>query len=193
MFWWLNQIGSCFNYIRIRDGTGIYYSKRMFDFVLPAFLAIMTTIVHFYLVDKPVLFGENGILSGFRGLFELLAPFFLAALAAVATFGSNKLDSPLRGRGAILRVQSDVVNEDKYIQLNRRQFICYLFGYLSMMSLVLLIVIVLGDGFSSIKNMMDIPYSARVVGIFLGYGFMWYVLSVTTVGIYFLTDRLHAE
>ncbi len=193
MFWWMNQLGSCFNYIRIRDGEHLYYSKRVFDFIIPAVLAFITTVVHFGAAGMPSLFGEGGVLSGFRGLFELLAPFFLAALAAVATFGSPKLESSLRGNPAVLTVNTEYAGHSEDIQLTRRQFICYLFGYLCSTSLVILVLIILGDGFAGWIATLPSILLLQVPATFVCYFLLWHVLSITMLGIYFLTDRIHAD
>jgi hypothetical protein len=191
MLWWARQIGACFNYIRIRDGTSFFYSKRTFDFILPIVAAILTTAFHYLVACCPVLFGSSGILSAFSGLFVLLAPFFLAALAAVATFNAQHLDEPLRGHGAFLRIrQADYSVIDK--EITRRQFICYLFGYLCMVSLLALVLTLLGNGFTPKIDFSTLPRSVSVVGVFLAYFLLWHVLFVTALAIYFLTDRLHA-
>jgi hypothetical protein len=193
MPWWLRQIGACFNYIRIRDGDNLYYSKRVFDFILPAVFAIGSVLVHFFVGAKPIAFGENGILSGFRDLLELLAPFFLASLAAVATFGSDKLSLPLRGNPAVMAVRTEYGGQVKDITLSRRQFMCYLFGYLCSISMFVLICTIIGDSIAKSSLIVCMWPAIAWIAVVISYFVLWHILFVTLLSIYFLSDRLHAE
>jgi hypothetical protein len=80
--------------------------------------------------------------------------------------------------------------------LNRRQFICCLFGYLSAMSLVVFVVVlILGfseEGLASVGDRLLGCFAIYGKGIVL-YGFMlaiWQIIITTMLGIYFISDRL---
>src|SRR5437660_212449 len=95
--------------------------KPRFDWGWPLFLTALTMALFWFLPVKPEVLGDEGFLKGVRELIALFAAFFVVALAAVATFSRESLDLPMEGTTPTLDGRD----------LNRRQFVCYLFGYLS--------------------------------------------------------------
>jgi Trk-type K+ transport system membrane component len=83
----------------------------------------------------PTTLGEAGFLKGVRDLIALFAAFFVVALAAVATFSRESLDLPMEGTTPTLDGK----------ELSRRQFVCYLFGYLAVLSFALFLAAVLAQ------------------------------------------------
>src|SRR5262245_55265531 len=76
----------------------IYHDiKTRFDLVWPLVLTSITMLVFWSLPIMPRVLGEEGILRSLRDLIGLLAAFFVAALAAVATFAREGLDKPMEG------------------------------------------------------------------------------------------------
>lgn len=186
MFPVIRQLFIPLSYLRIKNNA-----KRVVDFYIPAMLSvILTTSIALLPFHVPV-FGDHGLVTLITNLLQILAGFYIAALAAVATFQSPVLDEPLDGEPAILDVKRRGSNQE--IPLTRRSFISYLFGYLSLMS----IVIYLFGGLSSIFA-HDIPVSSSFGMICLRYLFILIftamtanLITVTLLGLYYLTDRIH--
>ncbi|MEE9339777.1 MAG: hypothetical protein V3U87_17030 [Methylococcaceae bacterium] len=129
----MKQLLSPLNHLRIQHSQ-----KYLFDYFIPLVIALIALIVLIGLMALPVsinIFGHNGLISVITGLIQILVGFYIAALAAVATFQKEGLDSFLAGEGATLVVQRRGI--EKSIQLTRRKFVCYLFGYLAFVGIAL--------------------------------------------------------
>lgn len=195
--WWLRQLLAPLTYLRIRLGPGVIYeSKRFYDYVLPLVLGALTTVGYFSLDPQPALLGDHGLLFSISGLLQLLVAFFIAALAAVATFPRESMELPMRGSPALLSVWSN--EQQRYVDKNltRRQFVCYLFGYLSFVSLVLFLAIIIAAAVW--KNLTEVipPEAAYWVKVLLSGCFwatLWNVVIQTILGLYFLADRMQHE
>src|ERR1700730_4384543 len=109
--------------------------KWHFDFKWPIVMAILTMALFSILPLRPPIFGESGIMKGIREMISLFAAFFVVALAAEATFARPSLDKPMQGTTPTLNGAG----------LTRRQFVCYLFGYLAFISFGLFIAAILGQ------------------------------------------------
>jgi len=111
-------------YLRIRHDV-----KPTFDFWWPLVFTAATTGVFWWLPVKPAILGDAGFLKGIRELISLFAAFFVIALAAVSTFDRTGMDRLMPGTPPRLGERD----------LTQRQFVCYLFGYLAILSFVLFI------------------------------------------------------
>ncbi len=195
MIWAIKQLFSPMRYLRIRHGENIMESKAVYDWVLPFILSCSTVFLFAYFATTVHIFGENGLVGSFRTLLELLIPFFIAALAAVATFEREGLDKPLKGYPVILYMQKIGGNWDLE-ELTRRQFICYLFGYLSFLSIILFIFIIFSSALEPfiIKSIIaNLPFNVLVLKWGVAFLFIfpiWQLITTTLLGIYFLTERL---
>ncbi len=159
--------------------------KRWIDFYIPIILAIIATIA---ICSSPVpikLIGKDGLIGLVNGLLQMLIGFFVASLAAVATFQRKGLDEDMVGDAPTLDGKN----------VKRRQFICYMFGYLAFMSLLLYfgsgifelsmgsLKLVIGDIFPTVKVGLIFLYMSLFINIIL----------TTLLSLYYLTDRLVRE
>src|SRR5262245_46233248 len=93
------------NYLRIRHGEGLFQSKRLYDFVLPSTLAFATCAI-FYWLDIPLsVFSHDELVKRITDILVLMIVFYMAALAAVATFEREGIDKRLKGEDAFLAVR----------------------------------------------------------------------------------------
>lgn len=160
--------------------------KPRFDWGWPVLLTAVTMLVFWLLPKKPELLGEAGILKGVRDLIGLFAAFFVAALAAVATFGRPSLDDPMEGTTPTLDGRD----------LSRRQFVCYLFGYLAILAFALFLSIVFAQIIApSLRTLLssDVMWWLKAItGTIFVFAF-WNMIVTTLLGIYFLVERVHLE
>lgn len=195
--WWLCQLLSPLTYLRIRLGPGVLYeSKRFYDYVLPIVLGFLTSAGYFSLQPPPALLGDHGLLNTIGGLLQLLVAFFIAALAAVATFPRDTMDLPMRGSAAYLARWNNERQMMVDKNLTRRQYVCHLFGYLSFVSLFLFLdIIIAGAVWPHLA--MTLPLGAmRWTKVVLTTAFwiiLWNVIIQTVLGLYFLADRMQHE
>lgn len=173
-------------YLRIRHS-----SKWMLDWLYPALFSALSTAFLW-------LFGGPGVISGQAGLLDriilvcsVLPGFYIAALAAIATFNRPDIDNVMPAPAPRLSV--DIGGRDNVIDLTRRRFLAYLFAFLCWESLALLILCVFA-GISASRIMLYLGSFAIVSKytflFFLSLVF-WQLVFATCLGLYYLGDRLN--
>jgi hypothetical protein len=200
MWWAVKQLSIPINYLRIRNGDGWFHSKRTYDFVLPCLLALAACAYFWWLSISFAVFDHPVLIKRISDLLALMIVFYMAALAAVATFDRDGIDNELEGEPAILSVR-DPNNADRLIDktLSYRQFISYLFGYLSFLSLMLYVfVIACEDGWKKLE--IHFQPDATIYHVlttyidpllsFLLFAAMSQLVITSLLGIYFLTERI---
>ena len=130
-------------------------------------------------------FDERSIISDIVGLLGVLVGFYIAALAAVASFKSDFLDVPLKGRPTTLKHRRGSNTEREV--LNRRRFISVVFGYCASMAIVLYIFGVC----LQYARMGDAFFGTVAIAIF--YWGLSSLFVVTLLGLHYLVDRMHRE
>lgn len=124
-------------------------------------------------------------------LLMILPGFYIAALAAIATFSSPTMDQGLDGGEARLKRREHGADIER--KLTRRRFLCLLFGYLSFLSLVLALLSGLPSSLDPARFFQDAEWRnlCRIVctGV---YGlFFMQLISLTLLGLFYLADRIH--
>lgn len=193
MIWACQQLLTPMRYLRIRQGISLFQSKTVYDWVLPIIISIPATYVGYKYSDG--IFSEKGVIGGFQKLLEILVPFYIAALAAVATFARDGLDDPMKGHPATLSIRHAHGDWIEHI-LTRRQFICYLFGYLAFVSLILFVGILFLNLVSQKSGVVvaeifgkHIQY-VKIAVIYLFMLPIWQMIVTTLLGVYFMSERL---
>jgi hypothetical protein len=116
MFWAIKQLSVPLNYLRIRNGEGLLHSKATYDFVLPCSLALISCIYFWWLDISFAVFDHPVLVQRVSDLLTLMIVFYMAALAAVATFDRDGIDEKLEGDPAILIVRNpDITSLTKKI------------------------------------------------------------------------------
>lgn len=166
------------NYMGIKHAE-----KRWFDIYLPLCLAVLICIIIFNLPKPIALIGKDSLISLVNGILQILSGFYIASMAAVATFQKEGMDKYMDG----------IPPKLKGVPLTRRNFLTYLFGYLAFMSILMYFVggfIQLSassisfwcTGFhSSIKAILVTVYLFVICNI----------LTTTVLGMHFLIDKIH--
>ncbi len=192
--WMLRQLAQCFAYLRIRLGRGIYESKVLIDLVVPVALGTALTLVHYYGLGRPDFFGTDQFAAKFSKLFELLAAFFIAALAAVATLERKSLDEPLRGAQATLRSWSNEQQEMVDVVLTRRMYVSYLFGYLATVALLLTLAMPFAEAYAnSCRTCLGCTHELLWwIGRFTFFTVLANVVLTSLYGVYFLSTRIQS-
>jgi hypothetical protein len=139
-------------------------------------------------------FGNLGVVNETNGLIPILAGFFVASLAAVATFDRPGLDEVMGGIAPRLANSQSGTPE----RLTRRRFLCILFGYLAGASVALYMF----GGFAMIAagelhQVTTIPDEARVIArATFSAAYLGVLANITLtafVGLYFLIERIHQD
>ncbi|NEW92995.1 hypothetical protein [Rhodopseudomonas sp. BR0M22] len=127
-------------------------------------------------------------ISSFLGV---LTGFYIAALAAVATFGKAEMDDPMPGEPGV-RLEHRVNTEIYMEKLSRRRFLSFLFGYMALVTLALYVlgyVYMVLDKYALSGTSLHVPV---FVAFWIVYSFsLANVLANTLLGLFYLTDRIH--
>ena len=183
----LKQLFTPLAYLRIKHTV-----KPWFDWIAPLLVSVVGISVLYSLPKSIDIFGNNGLIFIITDLIKILVGFYIAALAAVATFQNEPMDRTFDGDQATLHVVRKGV--DKTATLTRRQFLCYLFGYLAFMGVVIYflgaIVTLLAANLRMLGGGMLFD-GAKAIFIFFYLFITANSLTTTLLGLHFLTDRIH--
>ena len=186
---------------QVREDGRHYTTKIAYDFVWPAIggslVAAVALAPGFRANSIGVnVFGEYGLVHGVNQLLQLLVGFYVAALAAVATFSRPGLDDPTGGDPLIL---DGKISEP----LSRRRFACLVFGHLAVVGFSLYVVGLFAMAMA--PSMRDLVGNVTVhigsvtvaVGAVMRVVFAWlhlvvsaHLFIVTLYGVYFLALRV---
>jgi uncharacterized membrane protein len=175
-----------FDYLRIN-----HPEKRSIDIWIP--LCTSFLVMSFF-VFSDIYYEADRILSIVDRVFSFiptLIGFYVAALAAVATFNKPNMDEPMPGDP--IRVDSFARRETDPIELvTRRRFLCLLFGYLCALSILIAVLSLAGI---VIRNdaafyLHDYNITAILFGFVLTL-LVSNLFTTTLLGMYYLVDRIH--
>ena len=169
-----------FSYLRISHDD-----KWIYDWLIPSIFTFLSLIWIYVFVPFGKIGGDNGLIAGITGFVSGLPGFFIAALAAVATFNRNDIDQPMANPPKIEILHH---GHPLMVEMTRRRFLCVLFSYLTAVSLFL----TLGTKIclaSSVSPDYFIPMSWIGISIFTFV--LWQMLIATVLGLYYLGERLH--
>lgn len=181
------RLFSPLRYLKIR-----HEAKWVYDFVLPLILSTTSVAILFYIPSRPPFFGEDGIVTYVSEILKFLSPFYIAALAAVATFDSNSIKASFKGKQPYIIEQYR--GEPKRRDLNRRQFLSLAFGYLALVSLLMYFVGYISWIVSINTDLSGTPLLISKVVFAFGYLTIFFnILTTTMLGLFYLSDRLHRD
>lgn len=166
-------------------------AKRRLDMsalILGLFIGICAIVLRQLNVAAP-----NGLIQGMNGLFQILVGFYIAALAAVATFDGKgrgyDMDRGLAHRDATLTLTDGSVEV-----LSRRHLLALLLGYLALSSLGLYLAGLIA---SLVAPLLHTPglnsylTISRTVFLILYSPAIVHVFATTLLGLYFLSYRMN--
>jgi hypothetical protein len=183
----VRRLSHSLSYLQIR-----HPAKWRYDFLYPALAAVLLGSVIILAGPNLNMAGERGVLDQLNGLLGILVGFFIAALAAVATFDRPSMDDPMPGISPTMAVKEKGVSYK--VSLSRRIFLSQLFGYLTVASLLVFAVGVVGQLSASSLQTSLTPYAyswGRAIFVYL-YSFgVANVLVNTLLGVFYLSFRIH--
>ena len=165
-------------YLTIRATT---YDKIWVDWVFPALAALVVTYAWVRWPAVVPLAGKSGLIESIGALMQVLVGFYVAALAAVATFTGSSLDENVIG----------MTMDGK--PLRRRLLLSYLFGYLALLSLALYVLMLFkGVPVAAAQHVIaPVGLAIKYVAAFIYQFIFWQMIFVTLFGLFYLTDRIH--
>lgn len=173
----LKQLLHPIGYLWIKTRHG---EKRLVDWVFPTMAALTVTSIWAVWPGLIPLRGTEGVVTGIGSIMQVLVGFYVAALAAVATFPSPALDQEAIGMSRAGQ------------PIKRRVFLAALFGYLAFLGLCLLVMSL----FKKLPTALALEtaqlarYAVHAL-LFLHQLVFWQMVFITLLGLYYLTDRIH--
>lgn len=183
-------------YLKLENAFGRYIIRRD---IVPLFLLIGLLAGPFLFFGQANYFHKDGFVDKVSSFLAVLTGFYVAALIAVATLSSKFADLDLPITDGEVRLPSKDGEAGEL--LSRRQYVCYMFGYMAFVSLFLslaciaLVVLspLLADEGFSIWSVRIAHSWVRGTGILI-LTIPLASLALTTVrGLYYLVERLYAE
>lgn len=178
-----------FSYLSIQD-----QSKWKVDWFYPAILAVLSAglIIFIGQWGGIKIYEDSGLIDKILGFVQVLPGFYIAALAAIATF--NKLDIDKTMPAPAPKLDIKVNGKTASIELTRRRFLCSMFAFLTAESFVLIVLsifsIVAHDSIASLLP-AHTHFLASTVFLFIFMLLFWQMILATFWGLFYLGDRLH--
>lgn len=168
--------------------------KRVVDWVYPIVLAILTIVIIFCLKQfgNIAIYADGALLEKILGFVQGLPGFYIAALAAIATF--NKLDIDKTMPKPAPKMGSMIRGQIVCIELTRRRFLCSMFAFLTAESLILIILAIFGQTvYLPVKAIIPVNFHTLTsISYMLLFMFIFWQMLITSFwGLFYLGDRLH--
>lgn len=176
-------------YLSIRHPT-----KPIVDWVVPGMLSVAACAVVFLVRGKVNFYGAGGFVSLILGYVQNLPGFYIAALAAIATFPRVEIDQILSGNPTPEILNVDSQGNENSIQLTRRRFLCLMFAFLTAECIILTVLSAIGLSVAGPIRVAlpDWAYTTLFVVATFAYFMLFFQLIVATFwGIFYLGEKIH--
>ncbi|WP_102292026.1 hypothetical protein BCU92_00340 [Vibrio cyclitrophicus] len=180
----LYQFSRPFAYLRID-----HPDKAIYNWWIPLALSAVTVALSVLFIPLNSILGSGGLIDSITNFIANLPGFFIAALAAIATFNRPDIDELMGDHPPKMNVMFQ--GQPQNIELTRRRFLCILFAYLTAISILLVLV-------TKIALYVEINSSQAYlitgwVGCSLYFFFLWQMIVSTLLGLYYLGERIHTQ
>lgn len=168
--------------------------KWRVDWLYPFVLALISVGLLFLLKrfgDVPF-YADGAVIAKILGFVQGLPGFYIAALAAIATFNRIDIDKTMPAPAPKLDIV--VQGQSVVIELTRRRFLCSMFAFLTAESFILIVVAVLGQTiYLPIKTILNeqLHVWASILYMMLFMFMFWQLMITSFWGLFYLGDRLH--
>lgn len=185
----LHQLLRPFGYLNIKGVSG----KLVYDWLIPLFLSILSSLYFHFAITKPeLLLSSDGFFKSTISFISILPGFYIASLAAIATFNRKQIDDPLISDGGTPYIYIKGVKENgrpyrTKEDITRRLFLCMLFSFLTAESILLIMIHNFAIPYISIS---ESAYALSIY-LFIFLFLLWQLLVTTFFGLYYLGDRIH--
>lgn len=185
----LNQMLQPLSYLAIR-----HPQKWKVDWLFPIVISLVCTVCSVREGWISDIYRSSGPVSMLLGFFSSLPGFYIAALAAIATFGRNDIDNVLPEPTPTVKLLTR--GENVLVKLTRRRFLAMLFAFLTCESITLVLYSVLflsyGTEVAGMGFWSGVGSKVLVLGMtFVYYTLLMQMLAATFWGLYYLGFKLH--
>ncbi len=178
-----------FAYLSIQHDSSL---PAWVNWAIPMILAGLACALFTWIGFGAGLVSDNGFFARVLGFTQGLAGFYIAALAAIATFSNADMDQLMPGNPPTLVIHHNSGKET--IRLSRRRFLSQLFAYLTALSFVISLVSIMALAVGvNVKTIFNPAYVnlAKIVFLFFYFLVLSQMTTITLWGIYYLGERIH--
>ena len=180
-----------FSYLSIQHNSSL---PRWVNWLVPAIFSAVLMAIPWSLDIHFNVYGDNGVISRVLGFVQSLAGFYIAALAAIATFNNPDMDKLMPGEAPTMQIMYNGTMST--VKVTRRRFLSAMFAYLTAGSLVLTLISIAALGASqslatALPNFLVTP--AKTVFIFAYLFALTQMICVTLWGLFYLGERIHTS
>jgi hypothetical protein len=163
----------------------------------PLFCAAAAALVFFVLPIPPKLTGDGSLSRHMITVFSIMPGFYIAALAAVATFNRDEMDLVMPDPAPELKLSTR--GRSSWVKVTFRMFTSHLFSYLTAMSFSAVFFFVAADltapsidfVFNNYVNNFYFRLLARLAYVATAAWIASKIVVTTMIGLYFLAERMH--
>ncbi|MEZ8739522.1 hypothetical protein AB6E21_05805 [Photobacterium swingsii] len=178
------QLVRPFSYLRID-----HESKQVYDWYLPIILMIGTIVFSFNFIGLEGLINtDDGLIAQLTSFISNLPGFYIAALAAIATF--NRKDMDLRIPEPTPTIENLIRGKKQIIKLTRRRLLCSLFAFLTTESIFLVIFTRFFQS-SSLGSITFFDIELSWYGSCVYFLFFWQLVVSTLYGLFYMGDKMY--
>ena len=185
----LKQILMPFGYLMIR-----HPHKWIVDWFYPALATVLTLLGLLHITEISLVLAKGGIVSSLVSFVQSLPGFYIAALAAIATFGRADIDSVLPEPTPEVKIK--FIGGENIVKLTRRRFLAMLFSFLTAESILLVIFTIFTVELSSSillfsAHGVSIGWWVSLVLLAIFFFALYQLVAATFWGLYYLGFKLH--
>lgn len=183
----LKVLISPLTYLQIR-----HEAKRWADWGYPAVFTLASSYLILKHAPAGAIAGQDGLVSKLLIVSSVLPGFYIAALAAIATFNRPDIDELMPAPAPT--IVHRIGGQKNEIQLTRRRFLTHLFAFLCFESLAVMVTCMFASlvGPSILVSfLVPVAYCIKVGSVFLLLLMFWQMIFGTLLGLYYLGDRLY--
>lgn len=177
-----------FSYLTVKHPSGF---PLWVNWLLPGLFSLALTLLAWHFDVQVNLLGEKGLLERLLEFIQTLAGFYIAALAAVASFNSPHLDKPMPSPAPTMKVKYNGVLQS--VDATRRRFLSSMFAYLTaasiLFSLLAISVLTLAAPIGTLLPEISLQYLTPLA-LFAILFPVSQMTAVTFWGLFYLGERM---
>ncbi|GGL56088.1 hypothetical protein GCM10011392_08160 [Wenxinia marina] len=176
------------NFLRVRHPHDSFY-----NWTLPTLLACASQLLLYSLDYNSAAIFVRSSVEALISLLSVFVPFYVASLAAVATFnGPEKFDDPFEMQTPVTLEITGEFGGSRTLHISPRYFLCLLFGYNAIISILLLLSCVVLSTYFEVVSETNVPAVWSFTLAWLPLQIMFFQTSVfLLMAIYYLADYVH--
>lgn len=161
------------------------------DWLIPGVITASVAVLVFSFWSNINIYGSSGLIARVLSFIQSLPGFYIAALAAIATFGRNDIDNIIPRPTPTITELRD--GEENVIPLTRRRFLCMMFAFLTAESVLLILASITILSFAGDYKggaTLTLTFMSKL-GFVIYLFFLFQMILATFWGLFYLGDRIH--